>query len=113
MSLCDECIAPGSCCKRMWLTSEGEPLTYWTDEPIEWEDMAGRPMPFVPIPETVETFIDDETGREWAQAWWTCPKLDDATGRCTIYEDRPDTCRKYQPLDNKLCAMFRNIPGVK
>jgi Fe-S-cluster containining protein len=48
---------------------------------------------------------EDET-RDYQDWVWTCPKLAE-DGRCTIYNDRPDMCRNFEPLSDGLCVHFQ------
>jgi Fe-S-cluster containining protein len=43
----------------------------------------------------------DDQGR-WR--WW-CTALQ-SDGRCSIYEDRPDLCRRYRPGQDGLCVHY-------
>lgn len=38
---------------------------------------------------------------------WQCTALDEATGRCTIYEDRPSLCRDYAAGSDGLCVHYQ------
>jgi Fe-S-cluster containining protein len=61
------------------------------------EHMAMRAgLPFRPL-------IQLPDGSDWL--WW-CPALDDRTGRCTIYADRPQLCRDYAAGSDPLCVHF-------
>ena len=95
-------MSPGRCCKS--LTLSGGPMND-DREAVE----GGRPtyldalnyvrkngVPFVPL-------RPQQTARgEWV--WrYACPKLGD-DGRCTIYDDRPDLCRRFEPGGNDLCV---------
>lgn len=42
---------------------------------------------------------------------WLCPKLT-ADGRCSIYDDRPVTCRDYEPASDRLCVHWRGAEGT-
>ena len=75
-----------------------------------------------------ESFRDNMVEREWAsarglirapardrpgyQAWYIpsiYPKLDPATNRCTIYEDRPLACRVYDGRkDTDLACLWKD-----
>jgi Fe-S-cluster containining protein len=48
-----------------------------------------------------------------------CPKLDEATGLCTIYDERPQTCREF-PTDKNcrsdwryICPLIQNMREKK
>lgn len=106
-AICTRCVEPGHCCKRFHLNGgeQREPWVFWDDD--EDGPVLAPPLPFVAVERfwqwTVESGPD--TGRTYSEWWWTCPKLDSSSGRCTIYADRPDLCRRYEPLEDGLCAM--------
>lgn len=56
------------------------------------------------LPGTLQ--VDEASGDKFGTAMWACDALDKATGRCSIYADRPNLCREYQPLSDGLCALF-------
>ena len=103
MSICDRCYAPGQCCRVMHLSSNGEPMTVWTDKDVATQ-AHDRGLPFEPIA-PMQTYIDPESGRPYAVFEWRCTKLA-ADGRCTIYADRPDVCRQFEALSDPLCVHF-------
>ena len=96
--LCNACIAPGHCCRAMHLTGSVGPDRI--DSALSHEaaeHMALRAgLPFRPL-------IQREADGQWL--WW-CPALDDRTGRCTIYDDRPQLCRDYAAGSDALCVHF-------
>lgn len=109
MSLCDACPKPGSCCRMFTLS-----VSFWDDIPIEeqWAPLAEK-YPFVPAqrdPKYAFT-LDHESGRMYSPWQFNCPKLG-ADGRCTIYEDRPMTCRTFQPASDPLCVLYKG-PSLK
>lgn len=98
MSLCDVCMSPGACCKRVALTDlrPGElvvPQDPMSHEQAEhWALRAG--LPFRPA----------EQGPDGV--WrWSCNNLLE-TGRCGDYENRPSLCRKYRPGSDPLCVHY-------
>jgi len=98
MSLCDRCMAPGACCRKFWLNvevpNERGPAAFLA----ELRDPDGRRYPFVPY--------DIGESRDGHTLYrWNCPKLG-VNGRCTIYEDRPNVCRIFEPLSAGLCVHF-------
>jgi Fe-S-cluster containining protein len=104
MSACDTCAKPGACCNDFVLNGYNGALRFsegnWQAEAIERMD--GMEMPFRPLR------IDaDQAGSEPGQVMirFTCPAVTDE-GRCSIYENRPQLCRVYQPLQDKLCVMY-------
>jgi Fe-S-cluster containining protein len=44
--------------------------------------------------------------RNSAGCWslW-CPNLDQKTGRCSDYQNRPETCRVFEPASAPLCIL--------
>jgi Fe-S-cluster containining protein len=94
--LCETCIAPGNCCKRVNL-SGGSGMNQ-IDAPMSFEraeHMAMRyGLPFRPA--------EQETDGTWR--WW-CPALA-RDGRCSIYETRPQLCRDYRAGSDGLCAHY-------
>lgn len=104
MSLCDKCYAPGACCRSLGLSREsGGALTVWTDTDIPAQ-MAAYGLPFEPGLKVGEWKTPE--GRPYAQFLWSCPKLT-ADGRCSIYDDRPDLCRKFEAGSDPLCVHWR------
>lgn len=101
-SLCDRCHAPGACCKGFALGKGfGEAGTAEEAERMlgALKTSDGRPLPF----KALGRDRTEEHGEFWR--WW-CPKLG-SDGRCTIYNDRPHTCRSYDAGSDRLCAHFR------
>lgn len=102
MSLCDRCFNPGQCCRRLFLVD----ATFWVDQGIEGvrQQLRDFGLPFEPA-EELGRWLDDESGREYGQFEFSCPKLTRA-GRCSIYEERPACCRNYEPASDGLCCHF-------
>jgi Fe-S-cluster containining protein len=103
-SLCDRCYAPGQCCKGFTLfTPEGEERTFWVEGDDTVEDYLGEhELPFTP--ELLEEFADPETGRKYGSYRFSCAKLD-GDGRCSIYDDRPEICRNFEPAGGSLLCV--------
>lgn len=110
-SVCETCPDPGHCCRKFVLS--GGNFAFGAESTEVAEDILAqhnevirdynkridlptehRVMPFKPLERTEEGV--------W---FWTCPKLDDKTGRCTIYPDRPETCIAYEPGTDHLCVI--------
>lgn len=107
MSLCDRCLAPGECCKLMHLSNQaGDPSTEWVDGGFDGivKSLQLRGLPFEPVVE-IGRWTDEESGREYANYLYRCTKLL-PNGRCGIYEDRPDLCRRYEPASDRLCVHY-------
>lgn len=104
--ICGRCVSPGRCCTGFNLSdADGNSRTFWDDEtPQIWDG-----LPFKPKERwgqwTVESGPD--VGRTYSAWRWTCTKVG-ADGKCTIYEDRPDLCRRFEPLSDQLCAMTKS-----
>lgn len=114
-SLCDQCFAPGACCRRIGFYADGEEAAFWLDEPIEpqirsrmhAEDI-NRPMPFR-IHEIIGRWHADE-GREYGRIEFSCANLL-SDGRCGDYEGRPWLCRVFEPAGDVLCVHWRGAEG--
>lgn len=116
-SLCDQCFAPGACCRRLNFyggspaIDGGNEKTYWLDEPIEPQLRAGmgndvyRPIPFE-VFEIKERFIDEETKRPYGKITFSCRNLL-PNGRCGDYENRPWLCRVFEPAGDHLCVHYK------
>lgn len=111
MSECDTCSSPGHCCKGFTLNHSQGQFTVW-NEP-GWEEKAreyvsqvGMPF-FYPLPfvESGDRPLWKHEGRTYFAPQWSCERLG-PDGRCTQYEDRPELCRRYEPLQDSLCIMW-------
>jgi len=103
-AICQRCIEPGRCCTRFNLSNEaGEPRTCWDDERPTPSD--GHP--FEPIERWGQWTVEGgpDVGRTYSAWLWRCTALDTATGRCGIYDTRPELCKRYEPLEDHLCVM--------
>jgi Fe-S-cluster containining protein len=38
---------------------------------------------------------------------FNCTALDKQSGRCKVYDRRPDLCRRYEAGSDALCALYR------
>lgn len=106
MSICDRCFKPGYCCTMMNLSTGVNQLVHWEDK--SWKDiedeLSKQGLPFKVKCEK-NRWLDEETGKFYLEYYYYCPKLD-GDGRCTIYQNRPDTCRNYQPASDELCVHY-------
>ena len=50
------------------------------------------------------------TGVLMEQWLFSCPKLG-PNGRCTIYKDRPELCKTYEPGNDMMCVHVRGPDG--
>lgn len=110
MSLCDKCYAPGHCCRSMEILSGGKPLPIPDDggEDAALAMVRDRNLPWCPI-RCAERAADAD-GKMWARWFFACEALG-PDGRCTIYESRPDICRRYEAGSDWLCAMYPGESG--
>lgn len=110
MSVCDTCPKPGACCKRLRLHGQNGVITFWKEDGLEavqhFLDTNG--LPFAPI-EIVAEEKDEPMQQTYVEYVFSCPKLG-LDGRCTIYADRPQLCRDYQPGSDQLCVLYK-VPG--
>jgi Fe-S-cluster containining protein len=106
MPLCAVCSDPGRCCLRFgYGFQKDEPVTFWKEswERDAWEFPQRKKLPYVPTGINGE-WTDDESGREYVSLWYSCPKLG-ADGRCTIYAERPQACRRFAPGSSSICVL--------
>lgn len=100
MSMCDTCLEPGRCCKRIFLSGGLDP--HFLQLPMSYERAEhaalASGLPFVPGQQLPD-------GR-WQ---WSCYQLQ-ADGRCGIYENRPQLCRDYKPGSDPLCVHYWEKP---
>lgn len=95
MSLCDVCMSPGACCKRLNLSSPVNPDVGAAMSRESAEHMVLRNgLPFIPTHQAADG--------TWAYA---CTQLQ-PDGRCGIYEARPQLCRDYLPGSDRLCVHY-------
>lgn len=112
---CDRCIAPGTCCKAFPLSNEFR-FGITPDEIREWLKVEN--LPFEPIKR--ENYyctskdhhnIDGKSEVHWIEKWlFQCTKLGE-DGKCTIYDSRPDLCRKYTAGCDAMCVHMRLPDG--
>jgi len=106
MSACDTCSSPGACCKDFALNVGLFDKDSWKDDAAK--KMVHHKLPFIPLRLAVE---GNETaggpseidGR--VSIRFSCP-LVTPEGLCGDYENRPQLCKDYQPLSDRLCAMY-------
>jgi Fe-S-cluster containining protein len=107
-SMCDRCYAPGACCRSLYLFRGDKPWTVWQGEADASMIEAG--LPFRSRGRRA-AWIDGGTGRTYEAHLWDCSALDAATGRCSIYERRPQLCRDLEPLTTPLCVHWNGAEG--
>lgn len=115
MSACDSCRDPGHCCRAFNLNRHFKPEQ--TREEVQeliadGVDGFGNPCESVPFEPLIRGwFYGEEGATEPYSVMWTfsCPMLGD-DGRCTIYEDRPQICRNYEPKRDMICIEFEPKP---
>lgn len=88
-------------------------MGYWKDEGLDGAQryLVFKGNPFTVIDWQSETFKDKDSGREWARLICSCPKVT-TDGKCSIYETRPLTCRRYAPGSDQLCV-FSSMSGIQ
>lgn len=115
MSACATCPRPGACCVAFPL-SLPLPRDY-EQAKLEWQEWLARTG--LNWPFELLRPLEDGAQREWQQylgagdkvIWrFTCPKLG-ADGRCTIYAERPQPCRDFEPLSDSLCVLHEPNKG--
>jgi Fe-S-cluster containining protein len=109
MSLCDTCKVPGAYCRSMVLVDErGGPLLF----PVGHEpDLAGAKVPLQFRPVSSREATHPDTGETGIQYEFSCSALG-PDGRCTIYDRRPDVCRKFEAGSHPTCwsGRFNTLP---
>lgn len=94
--LCETCLAPGHCCRSVFLN--GGSADSRIDAPMSFERAEHLAMryglPFRPS--------EQQADGSWL---WSCPALGE-DGRCTIYEHRPQLCRDYAAGSDRLCVHY-------
>jgi Fe-S-cluster containining protein len=105
--LCSVCPLPGHCCERFVFHK-----TFWIDEGLDAAQQAliKGGLPFEVL-EWASNHYKSAAGREYATLICSCPKLSNE-GRCTIYESRPNTCRRFVPGSDPLCV-FEGSQGLR
>ena len=108
-SLCDTCKVPGACCRSMvLLDQQGKPLLF----PVGREpDLASAKVPSQFRPVSSQEAIHPDTGETGIQYEFSCSALG-PDGRCTIYDQRPDICRKFEAGSDPTCwsGRFYTLP---
>ena len=104
-SLCDARSKPGQCCKDFNLGGG----TFWIDGDYTVQKFLNdNNLPFEP--RMTGEYKDDVSGDMYASYTYSCPKLTD-DGRCSIYANRPDLCRRYKPGQDALCVYYKAENG--
>ena len=105
-TLCAICPEPGFCCRAFGLEDNTGGPTYWLDElPAAAEcDLRESGLPFTVA--SISAVHTDENGRQYVTCRYNCPHLT-TSGRCSIYADRPEACRNYQPGSDPICVLSK------
>lgn len=106
--ICARCVSPGHCCTGFNLSDkDGNARTFWDDETPQLPEG----YPFKPVERLGQWTVEygPDTGKTYSAWRFACTKLS-ADGKCTIYDERPDLCRRYEPLTDRLCAMTKPTP---
>lgn len=106
-SFCSICPEPGRCCRWFHFSK-----TYWKDEGLEavQQNLIEHNYPFI-VEKWSNQAFKAEDGREYGTVMCSCPKVT-SDGRCSIYNERPRTCRVYAPGSDYLCV-FNGSSGIK
>jgi Fe-S-cluster containining protein len=106
-SFCSICPDPGHCCRSFYFHK-----SYWKDEGLAaaQKNLTDWGNPFIITGWQPKTY-KDENGREYAEVICTCPKVT-PQGLCSIYEDRPRTCRIFAAGSDPLCV-FSGMSGIE
>lgn len=105
--LCETCRKPGSCCKNFALVSrftkdnwKSEAESLLATHKIDYfKPVRVRPNPTTQNPDAVSVYFD-------------CERLG-LDGRCTNYNERPETCRVFEPGSDPLCAEYQHtLKGI-
>lgn len=91
-TLCDTCPAPGTCCRAFHPGPGGAAWKGLTSLEV-MAGLADMGLPFAPL-------YQHANG---AWLFW-CPNLG-RDGRCRDYENRPATCRDFEPGSDVLCVL--------
>lgn len=100
MSLCGRCVAPGSCCRSFVLNIDGQDKMTALEVMGKLATAHQGPepynlgLPFLPL-------FKQESG--FWKVW--CPNLG-RDGRCLDYDNRPETCRQFEPASDALCIHY-------
>lgn len=99
VSMCDRCRDPGACCKAFHLN--GIKVAWSAGVEDIQRILDAKDLPFIPIRRegTWKKGDDGELETGWL---YSCPRLSPA-GRCTIYENRPELCKKYTAGEDNMC----------
>jgi Fe-S-cluster containining protein len=102
-SMCDRCMSPGACCKRLTLSG---PFV----EPMSLERAEHLLISPAWIAQTLGVF---RPAAQTPEGRWEfmCTALD-RNGRCSIYENRPELCRRYLPGEDPLCVHYWAAPAA-
>lgn len=85
------CPIPGACCRGFGINIDKDHSDKMVAEKLGQHNMSQMRM----IGRTL-----------WGNPILVCDWLDHATGRCRDYDNRPNTCRIFEPGSESLCAAF-------
>lgn len=110
MSTCDTCTHPGACCSGFTIGGKHFNIDNWKIEAENFMELYGLYYfkPVRPLVEQLSSYPPE--GKTLVQ--FDCERLG-ADGRCTDYENRPETCRVYEAKSDPLCAMYEHqLKGI-
>lgn len=106
MSLCQMCPKPGMCCKNFPLSQGGFEVTFWEGS---WKKdvetfLKEKKLPFIPV--KIHAYYQTKEFFKYVTVVYSCPKVT-PEGRCSIYKDRPDLCKRYLPGESDICCFYK------
>lgn len=108
MSICNTCRTKGNCCK-------GFVLNFWVSKD-NWYIESIKKLQEYNIDFMYPIRPCDYFDNNMVQVQFDCNRLG-SDGLCTDYENRPELCRLYQPMQDALCCeyvySFKGIPIIK
>jgi Fe-S-cluster containining protein len=96
------CKRCGKCCMSAYVPATHEDMERWRRE--DKKEIL-RAMEHSKALWAGDVVVSSEDGR----ILFNCPflRLEENYYSCTIYEDRPKTCRKFKPGASELCSQFK------
>ncbi len=96
------CTRCGKCCMSAYVPATHEDMEKWR---LEDKKEIVRSMEHSKAVWAGDVVISTGDGRRL----FNCPflRFEGKYSSCTIYEDRPKTCRNFQPGASELCSQFK------
>lgn len=111
--MCANCFMPGHCCRAFPLSrrfskdAKPEEVRSWLADYVC--PVRNQALPFDVI-EPLQVAWEDYDGQVTFR--YSCKNLDEQTGRCKDYENRPYACREYVPGIDVLCVHHQPQEGT-